>query len=150
MAEVIRLFADRLYSFVVHRRSARRHKIRLPISVALVGSRYVGKSETKNGSKEEQVSFSVAGYTRDLSETGLGIVVSKIHIEGRYLTDQDRMLLIKLETPNDTIQFKATAKRHQVVETEKWGKGFLIGAEIKEIDEENRAKFMAYLKEPRQ
>jgi hypothetical protein len=149
MAEVIRLFADRLYSFVIHRRSARRHKMRLPISVALIGSRYVGKHESKNGNKEENISFSVSGYTRDISETGLAIVVSKIHVEGRYLTDQDRMLLINLETPTDTIQLKAKAKRHQVVDTEKWGKGFLIGAEIKEIDEENRAKFLAYLKDPR-
>lgn len=149
MAEVIRSFADRLYSFVVHRRSARRHKMRLPINVALVGSRYVGKHESKNGNKEEQVSFTVSGYTRDISETGLAIVVSKIHVEGRYLTDQDRMLLIKLETSDDIIQFKAKAKRHQVVDTEKWGKGFLIGAEIKEIDDENRAKLIAHLKAPR-
>lgn len=149
MAEVMRLFAAKLREFVVNRRSARRHKMRLPVSVALVASKYVGKQESKNGSKEEQISSFVSGYTQDISETGLSIIVSKIHIEGRYLTDQDRKLLIKLEIQDDTIEFKATAKRHQTVETETYEKGFLIGAAVKDIDEENRTKLIEFLKNSR-
>lgn len=148
MAEVMRFFAARLREFVVNRRSARRHKMRLPVSVALIASKYVGKQESQNV-KDEQISSFVSGYTQDVSETGLSIIVSKIHIEGRYLTDQDRKLLIKLEIQDDIIEFKATAKRHQTVETETDEKGFLIGAAVKDIDEENRTKLIEFLKNPR-
>lgn len=148
MAEVMRLLASRLREYVVNRRSARRHRMSLPVSVALIAPKYVGKQETKNGKAEEHISSFVSGHTRDISESGLAIVVSKIHIEGRYLTDQDRLLLIKVELPSEEIiQFKATAKRHQPVEGEQNEKGFLIGAEIKDIDEENRTKLIAYLKD---
>lgn len=148
MAEVMRFFAARLREFVVNRRSARRHKMRLPVSVALVASKYVGKQESQNV-KDEQISSFVSGYTQDVSETGLSIIVSKIHIEGRYLTDQDRKLLIKLEIQDDIIEFKATAKRHQTIETETDEKGFLIGAAVKDIDEENRTKLIEFLKNSR-
>lgn len=148
MAEVMRLLASRLREYVINRRSARRYKVNLPASIALVASKYVGKQDAKNGKAEEQVSSFISGHTRDISESGIGVVVSKIHIEGRYLTDQDRLLLIKVELPNeDIIQFKAVAKRHQPVEKEQNEKGFLIGAQIKDIDEENRAKLIAYLKD---
>lgn len=147
MAEVMRLFVNRLREYIVNRRSARRHKACLPMSVALVAAKYAGKQETGNGKSHENISSFISGHTQDVSETGLAIVVSKIHIEGRYLTDQDRRLLIKLELPNDEgIEFKAVAKRHQPVEADGEEKGFLIGAEIKEIDEENRARLVAYLK----
>lgn len=148
MAEVMRFFAARLREFVVNRRSARRHKMRLPVSVALVASKYVGKQESQNV-KDEQISSFVSGYTQDVSETGLSIIVSKIHIEGRYLTDQDRKLLIKLEIQDDIIEFKATAKRHQTIETETDEKGFLIGVAVKDIDEENRTKLIEFLKNSR-
>lgn len=147
MAEVMRLFVNRLREYVVNRRSARRHKVCLPMTVALVASKYVGKQEMNNGKNQDNTSSFISGRTQDVSETGLAIVVSKIHIDGRYLTDPDRRLLIKLELPNDErIEFKAVAKRHQPVETEGEEKGFLIGSEIKEIDEENRARLVAYLK----
>lgn len=148
MAEVMRLFATRLREFVVNRRSARRHKMRVPVKIALIASKYVGKHDSKNG-KEEQTSSFISGWTQDISESGLAIIVSRIHIEGRYLTDQDRKLFIKLELQEDTIQFKAIARRHQPVETKTDGKGFLIGAAVKDIDDENRAKLIEFLKNPR-
>lgn len=145
---VMRLLASRLREYVINRRSARRHKMNLPVSITLVASKYVNKQDSKSSIKEENISPSVFGHTQDISESGLAIVVSKIHIEGRYLTDQDRLLLIKVNLPNEEIiQFKATAKRHQPVEGEQNEKGFLIGAHIKEIDEENRTKLIAYLKD---
>lgn len=148
MSEVMRLFATRLREYIVNRRSARRHKQHLSLSVALVASKYVGKQEIKNGKNQEHISSFIKGHTEDISETGLAIVVSKIHIDGRYLTDQDRNLLVNIELPNDEIvEFKAVAKRHQPIETGSEEKGFLIGAEIKEIDEENRARLVAYLKD---
>lgn len=145
---VMRLLASRLREYVVNRRSARRHKMNLPVNITLVASKYVSKQELKNDKREELISPSVSGHTQDISESGLAIVVSKIHVEGRYLTDQDRLLLIKVNLPNEEIiEFKATAKRHQPVEGEQNEKGFLIGAQIKEIDEENRTKLITYLKD---
>jgi len=145
MPEVMRLFADRLRQYVVNRRSARRYKMRLPVKVALIASNYIAKSE-EDERKELHISSYVHGHTQDISESGLAILTTRIHIEGRYLTDQDRMLLVKIKVGDDTIQLKATAKRHQPVELEAGERGFLIGAEIKDIDEENRSKLTAYLK----
>ncbi|GEM_PF-5635813 len=145
MPEVMRLFAERLRQYVVNRRSARRYKMRLPVKVALIASNYIAKSED-DINKDLHISSFVHGHTQDISESGLAILTNRIHVEGRYLTDQDRMLLVRIRIGDDTVQLKATAKRHQPVELEAGERGFLIGAVINDIDDENRSKLSAYLK----
>lgn len=145
MAEVVRFFARRLREFVINRRSARRYRVSLPVTVELISDAYSRMYESKGGNGKSHTTLS--GHTRDISETGIGFIAPSIHIDGRYLTDQDRVLLITLELPEATIQMRAVAKRHQPLEMEQNERGFLIGAEIKEMSREDEEYFSAYLKE---
>lgn len=90
----------------------------------------------------------LAGYTRDLSETGLGIVVPDIRIGGLNITRPDRMLRIMLGLPGQPIEIRAVPVRYVELEEEADGEKarYLIGMLIKEMSKRHRSQYNAFLK----
>lgn len=86
------------------------------------------------------------GYTRDISATGLALIVPAIHIGGRYLTGENRTLLITLNLPPQPIEIQATAMRYERLGEEDTKIGYLIGAHITMMNEEDRARYTTYLR----
>ncbi|HEX8773044.1 MAG TPA: hypothetical protein VF735_05520 [Pyrinomonadaceae bacterium] len=90
----------------------------------------------------------LAGYTRDLSEMGLGIVVPDIRIGGLNITRPDRMLRIMLGLPGQPIEIRAVPVRYVELEEEEDGEKarYLIGMLIKEMSDHHRSLYNAFLK----
>jgi hypothetical protein len=135
MTEVIRSLTARIGGYFNSIRSARRHFRRVPLSVSLVG-------RTDTGSLRPVPPL--VGYTSDLSETGLSLVMPSIRIGGYYLTGAGCSLLIKLELPEGEVQMQAVAKRYERIQDALETK-YVIGARITEITTENRLRFVSYL-----
>jgi hypothetical protein len=92
---------------------------------------------------------SLQGYTRDLSEDGLGIIVPAIRIGERYLAGENCRLAITLELPTGPLELTATSERYEPLDEDSEDLGFLIGAHITSITESDRKAYLAFLKDHR-
>ncbi len=136
MPELMRLIAARLREFTNNRRYARRYRISLPFSIALL--------ETKAGSAHGPLTLD--GYTYDVSATGVGLIAPVIRIGDRYLTKPDRAPNLTLRLPGGAIQMLVDPVRYERLDEEKDKTSYLIGMHIVEINKSNRASLDAYLR----
>jgi hypothetical protein len=142
MPELIRSIAGRLREIVGNRRRAPRYITHLEAGLALS----VSLANAKPRAREDEQSLKLAGYTRDISSTGLALIVPAIRIGGQYITGENRTLEIMLKLPSGTIKVKATPVRYSPLEEEGTDTGYLIGAQIVHMSDEDRARFDAYLR----
>jgi PilZ domain len=142
MPELIRSIASRLREIVGNRRRAPRYLTHLEAGLALS----ISLPHAKPGSEKAGQSLNVAGYTRDISATGLALVVPTIRIGGQYITGENRTLEIMLKLPTDIIiKVKATPVRYSPLEEDAADTGYLIGVQIIWMSDEDRARFNDYL-----
>lgn len=138
MPELISAIAARLRRFVGNRRLSQRRVVRLTIHVSSAAGRK---------DRNESRSAAIEAYTRDISLSGLSIVVPAIRIGNRYLTDQDRTLHIQIELPDERVQLRAVSVRYEQLGGEE--KGYLIGARIIEMSGTDRNLYVKYIKSSR-
>lgn len=134
MPERLRTIVNGLRRFVGERRHAPRPAARLGVTVSLPGQLARGAEH------------SLSGHTRDLSTTGLGLILPAIRIGGRYLMGEGRQIVIALELPTGTIHLRATPVRYERLEEESAETGYLVGAHITDMSEEDRSMFVEYLR----
>lgn len=87
----------------------------------------------------------LGGYTRDISETGLGIVVPDIRLGNVYINNPGRTLRIILGLPGGTVEIHAIPARYTVLEEGAESQGYLIGMQIKTMSERDRQRYLAFI-----
>jgi hypothetical protein len=137
--ELARLIVARLRQYVGDRRHSGRRKIRLPFSISVAGP-----AKNANGSRQTR---SLEGHTLDLSPGGMSLIVPAIRIGEHHLVGENRGFDIKLELPVGMVEMKVAPVRYESLEDHKTESGFLIGVEIVNMPEPDRAKFAAYVSE---
>jgi hypothetical protein len=117
------------------RRAAPRHRAELKVRLTLRDS-LLSPDSSASGS------VTVNGSTRDLSATGMAIIVPSSRIVDLYLTDEGAALRVELSIPSGIVEIDATAARY-----ERLGKqGYLIGAHIAQISDREWSRYVAYLR----
>lgn len=139
MPELIRSIAARLHRFIGNRRRAPRYKLRLPLSISLLDVR-----SSANGARTR--SPALEGYTRDLSETGLAIILPAIRIGENYLMGEGRTLRVVLELPTAPVEMKVVPVRYERLDESETEKGYFIGLSINEMSDHDRESFVEYLR----
>jgi c-di-GMP-binding flagellar brake protein YcgR len=137
MPELIRSIAGRLREIFGNRRRAPRYRARVEAELSL--------SVLQRGAKAKGPPLKLTGYTRDISLTGIALVMPAIHIGGQYITGQNRTLEIMLKLPTGLVAVKAAAVRYNPLEEEGADNGYLIGVQIIGMSEAGRERFGAYL-----
>jgi hypothetical protein len=140
MPEFIRSIANRLREFVGNRRRAPRYQTHLEAGLALSVSLSGAKA-----SAQRLEELKLAGYTRDISESGLALIVPTIRIGGQYITESHRTLQIVLKLPNGVIKLHGTPARYSPLDEDATDTGYLIGIHIERMSDDDRALFKAYL-----
>ena len=140
MFESIRHRLTRLREIVADRRQTPRRKAqrqaRLLFNVSVV-SDATGESRIRT--------IPLIGFTRDISENGLGLVVPSLRVGDRYLVDEGCTLrVVLLDLPTGEVEIFATPKRYQ--ELKEPETGHLIGVEITEMNESDRDRLLQFLK----
>lgn len=138
MPELIRSIAARVREYVGNRRRAQRYKARLSVSVSPVQSARPARVSTGRGA--------LYGYTRDISSSGLALILPTIRIDNIYLTGEDRMLELLIEHEAEPIVIYGVAARYEKLDEESADKGYLVGVKIVEMSEDDRARYSALLK----
>jgi hypothetical protein len=147
MPELIRTFANRLRSYMGNRRRAPRYAAHLEVGLALSVSMPSAKISAEQAERMGR-SLKLAGYTRDISATGLALIVPSIRIGGQYITGENRALQIMLKLPTGSILIHGTPVRYSPLEAEEEegsDNGYIIGVSITDMSDEDRARFNAYI-----
>jgi hypothetical protein len=144
MPELIRTFANRLRAYMGNRRRAPRYVAHLEAGLALS----VSMPSAKMSATQAEASgrpLKLAGYTRDISATGLALIVPTIRVGGQYLTGENRTLQIMLKLPTGNVEIHGTPVRYSPLEEEGTDTGYIIGVQITTMSDQDRALFNAYM-----
>ena len=142
MADLIHSITSRLRRYVGDRRKALRRgprfEVRLPFTISLLST-----EAHDAGTRSHQPSLQ--GHTRDLSETGLTLLLPSARIRGTYLTDKANYLGISLDIPGESIGILATPVRFEQLSEKEMDYGYLLGVRIVKMQEDEREGYAAYL-----
>ena len=130
----------RLREYVGDRRRAPRRGARFPASVPAS----VTPLDKGDGPGPAHGGASVAGVTRDLAAAGLTLRLGAVRAGGRYLTDSDCHLGVRLELPaGDVFLLARVARFEQPAEP---GGGYLLGLSILGARGGDRAAYYEFLR----
>ena len=85
--------------------------------------------------------------TRDLSETGVGLVAGTIYLGYTCVVDEERALQVTLELPSRAIEMEATSAHYLRLDAGAAEPVYLIGLRITSMADEDRALYQSYLEE---
>ncbi|MDQ3667309.1 MAG: PilZ domain-containing protein [Acidobacteriota bacterium] len=137
MSEFLRTLVGRLREYAGDRRAPRR-RVRLPVSLSLHE-----RGEKANGGRPLPA---LSGFTKDLSATGLALIVPAIRIGGHYLAGGERTLEVELELPSGPIHLRVTSVRYEPVDEDRLEEGYKIGVRITDMSAADRECLKSYLK----
>jgi hypothetical protein len=136
MPELVRNLVGRLRAVVANRRRAPRKQLRLRCSIS------IHDPKPKDSARRAP---SLEAYTRDLSATGVALVAPAIRIGERYLNESQ--LQLTLQHPSGAMTLLVAPVRYEQLPPDAEEKGYLIGARIVEMADEDRARFEAHLRQ---
>ncbi|MDT4968454.1 MAG: PilZ domain [Acidobacteriota bacterium] len=139
MPELIRSIVNRLRDFVGNRRRAPRHSVRLEVELALM------VPSPGSTSRSAGPGLRVSGYTRDISATGLAVIVPTIRAGGKYITGSNQTLQITLALPSGPLEIYGTPVRYSPLEDPGGDRGYLVGVQIERMSVTHRTTFSAYV-----
>jgi len=88
----------------------------------------------------------IMGYTRDLSEAGLSIIVPTLQLGDDRIDVKDYPLRLIVSLPQGIIIAQARTVRSEVNETPNGARTFLLGLAVTKMNDRDRANYRAYLR----
>ena len=129
---MLRELASKFSITWVERRTSSRKNFQVPVKVS-----FAPEKNPHNVTVRPDDSF-LAGETTDLSETGIGIVVSAIRIKEKYLVGQDRVLKVELDLAGKKVHMRVMGVRYERVGIHSSTERYLVGGEIVEMSADDR------------
>jgi hypothetical protein len=140
MPELVRSIIGRLSELIGNHHHARRHNLRLPVTI------YLNDSGAKRGARVSGP-LSISGYTRNISDTELSLVVSSVQCGNRYLMDGELKLRVQLELPDGAISFGVATICYKPLEENQAEWGYLVNMRLMEVGEVERERLAQYLRQ---
>ncbi|MEO8434222.1 MAG: PilZ domain-containing protein [Pyrinomonadaceae bacterium] len=128
-------------AYLPDRRVEKRYDTRLDAKVLFKAS----PQATKFTVKSVGHGLTMVGATNNLSENGVGLVISARNID-RYLTSAEYTVWVELKLPTGPINFTVRAVRHERVAEGKTANKYFIAANIVEISETDKSSLSSYLR----
>lgn len=88
----------------------------------------------------------LAGYTRNISETGLALFVPSLRFGDHYLNVVGRELRIMLKLPTGTVRVNATLVRCRRLDDQDGAEGYLLSACISEMNDSEWVELVQYVR----
>lgn len=119
--------------------AAVRYKREVPVRLSFEPTGRTGHPDaTKN--------LFIAGETLDLSDSGIAFTVASIRVRENYLVGESRVLNAELDLPHGKVSMKVIGRRYELVGEHLSTERYLIGAEIVQISDEDRAAFRDFMR----
>lgn len=133
MPDLLRSITSRLRDFVGNRRRAPRHRVKLSAFVAVLDAAPCAPPAA-----------GLAGYTRDLSDGGLALLLPSVRVGGRYLVGEGVKLRITLKLDGASARLYGTPVRYEQLDGAPPDARYLVGVRLD--DAGDRAILADYLK----
>ncbi len=130
--------AARMTNFVETHKHAPRRAVKLTLRVSLAGLRQTGSGPLPSFALRPTLN----GHTRDLSESGLGLLLPAVHLGGLYFTNGERNLNVSVDLDRTTVEMEVLPARYEKLEDDS---GYLIGVKILSMSEVDRAAYQGFL-----
>ena len=138
MQNLIRYLLGRFRGSVGNRRRAPRYDARLSFSVS-----FVNEGAGDGNARPQQT---LVGRTRNLSDTGVALIIPSLRLGTNKLNDGNTTLRLMLDLPTGTAEIHVVPVRtHQLGENDA-DTGYLIGAKITYLSEDSRARLTKFLR----
>ncbi len=125
---------------LIERRASVRKQYQVPVKVY-----FAPEKNPLNLTVSSQDLF-LSGETVDLSDTGIGFVVSSIRIKEKYLVGQERILNVEMDLAGKKVRMQVLGKRYERVGIHASTERYLVGAAITEMSPDDRQKYDYFLK----
>lgn len=136
---MIRELASLFSRTLTERRAAPRRKYHVPVKVCFAPERNPNNLTAKC---DEQF---LSGETTDVSESGIGFIVSAIRVKEKYLVGQDRPLNVELDIAGRKIRMQVMGVRYERVGIHSSTEKYLIGARITDMSADDKRKYEFFL-----
>lgn len=137
MLQLIRSLESNFRNFVRSLRQAPRFGPRLQFTLTML--------EQQSNASGMRPAVKLTGYTRNISETGMALVVPAIRKGDHHLAARNRRLLIVLELPAGPIRLQAAPIRYERLSRSAGEAGYLIGVRVVSMTDEDKLRFLRYL-----
>src|SRR5438477_11230972 len=127
--------------WVSERRAARRHRAQRAARLLFTAA----PSGVKSAADSAQPLPTLIGHTRDISETGLALVVLCMREGDSNFYGANKTMRVTLSLPTGNVEMKAAPVRYEWVEESGPGKSYVIGMQITEMSADDRQRFNEYL-----
>jgi len=138
MQKFIRTLLGRLRGAVSDRRWAPRLDARLFFSVLLL--------EEKPSNSGVGPMQPLVGRTRNLSESGVALIVPSLRIGTGYLNEENATLRLMLDLPTKRIELHVAPVRSYQLDEHEREQGYFIGAKITYISDDDFSRYKEYLR----
>lgn len=138
MPELIRSVVSRARMYFKDRRRSPRVRVRLAFSLSVIRQT---KLKRVNGNDR-----TLKGHTRDISANGLALLLPQIQLDGYHLASEDREMQLTLELSGGVMSMVVVPKRYEKLERAELGCNYLIGARIIRIDDEDRVRYLDFMR----
>ncbi|HMF57420.1 MAG TPA: PilZ domain-containing protein [Pyrinomonadaceae bacterium] len=118
-------------------RYAHRRRAQFPVRLNF---REAAQAPSKSGFS---AGLTLVGRTRDISESGVGLIVSASKIK-HYLARKDCRIDLAIELPGGVVRAESTLARFQSLEEGGVVKGYFIGAHFTKITNEDRERITQF------
>ena len=137
---MLRELVSRFSTTLVERRTSARKQFQVPVKVC-----FAPELNPLNLTASCEELF-LSGETVDLSDTGIGFIVSFIRIKEKYLVGQERLLNVELDLAGKKVRMQMMGRRYERVGIHASTEKYLVGASIMDMTPEDRQKYEYFLK----
>lgn len=130
---MLRELVSRFSSTIAERRASVRKKYSVPVKICF--------AREKDGLRSSCDDLFLSGETTDVSETGIGFVVSAIRIKEKYLVGQDRLLNVELDLSGTKVRMQVRGCRYEKVGIHISTEKYLVGGEIVSVDDADKSAY---------
>jgi hypothetical protein len=132
--------ASRVYGFLGHYIHARRYDMSLPLSVSLL-------DQKKKAAQSVPGHAEMPGYLRDISKTGLSLILPSMRFGNRFLISGHYPLRVMVELPNRVVDIQVAPVRYDKLREEQSERRYLIGARITQMTDADREHLTEYIQQ---
>jgi hypothetical protein len=130
----------RAYKFLGRYIHARRYDMSLPLSVSLL--------DQKKSALSVLPSLEMSGHLRDISKTGLSLILPSMRFGDRFLITGHYPLRVMVELPNRVVSIQVAPVRYDKLKEEQSSeRKYLVGARITQMTETDREHLTDYIQQ---
>lgn len=142
MSQMLHAWEQRLANLIGERRRSNRRRVacavQLPVGVSMENARLVRHTE--------HYPEPIMGHTRDVSETGLSLVVPRLSLGTERVDEADYPLRIVLCLPSGVIIVHAETARCEEIMGPGQAEQYLLGARITRLSAPDQRRYDAFLR----